>query len=135
MITQCQRGVDTDVGVKDCYYKVCRVQCWTLWYLNTVQTAVSTSACLQLETIYVNVFPDDSQTDLARRCVAHPLGRVATPSLYLPTSSGRQPDGEGQQNDKRRQKAVGPKVPPAMVLTSYVPITHRGKDRTARVPL
>jgi hypothetical protein len=23
--------------VKDCYYEVCRVQCWTLWYLNTVQ--------------------------------------------------------------------------------------------------
>jgi hypothetical protein len=27
--------IDT-VGVKDCYYEVCRVQCWALWYLNTV---------------------------------------------------------------------------------------------------
>jgi hypothetical protein len=23
--------------VKDCYYAVCRVQCWALWHLNTVQ--------------------------------------------------------------------------------------------------
>jgi hypothetical protein len=25
------------VGVKDCYCEVCRVQCWALLYLNTVQ--------------------------------------------------------------------------------------------------
>jgi hypothetical protein len=70
--------------MKDCYYEVpCSVPGTLVFehYSNTV----STNAGLELETNYFEVFRDDLQTDLARRCVAHLLGRVVTSSLSFST--------------------------------------------------
>jgi hypothetical protein len=108
------------VGVKYCYYEVCRVQCWALWYSHTVSNSVG---WFTIGDYLCVTLSNDLQTELARRCVAHPLGCSATQSLYFPTSSGRLPVGQGQQHNKSRQKALGPTAPPAIVLSGYEPIS------------
>jgi hypothetical protein len=62
------------------------------------------------------VFRDDLHTDLARRCVAHPLGRVATSSLSFFNVIRQTASRAGAATlNETGGRGVGPSAPPAIV--------------------